>query len=39
LTPTVTGNYRIQLKVTDATIPTQRLDDGYYVRAVDITEV
>ena len=35
--PTATGIYTIQLKVADPTIPTRRLDMGYYVRAVEIT--
>jgi hypothetical protein len=38
-TPADTGVYRIQLKVADPTIPTRRLDEGYYARAVNITNV
>lgn len=38
-TPAATGSYRIQLKVDDPSIPTRRLDKGYYTRAVEINEV
>jgi DMSO/TMAO reductase YedYZ molybdopterin-dependent catalytic subunit len=35
-TPRSAGVYQIQLKIADATIPTRRLDEGYYVRAINI---
>jgi DMSO/TMAO reductase YedYZ molybdopterin-dependent catalytic subunit len=38
-TPTAKGVYRLRLKVFDPGVRTIRLDQGYYVRAVDITEV
>ena len=37
--PKVTGNYWIQMCVADSSIPTRRLDAGYYARKVVITEV
>jgi DMSO/TMAO reductase YedYZ molybdopterin-dependent catalytic subunit len=37
--PKVTGNYWIQMRVADSSIPTRRLDAGYYARKVVITEV
>ena len=36
-TPPTTGIYRIQLKIADPTIPTRRLDQGYYIRSVNLS--
>jgi DMSO/TMAO reductase YedYZ molybdopterin-dependent catalytic subunit len=38
-TPKTTGTYMIRLRVTDPVIETKRLDSGYYVRSVEVTEV
>jgi DMSO/TMAO reductase YedYZ molybdopterin-dependent catalytic subunit len=38
-TPKSPGIYHIQLKIGDSNIPMKRLDEGYYVRAVNITNV
>jgi DMSO/TMAO reductase YedYZ molybdopterin-dependent catalytic subunit len=38
-TPTKPGLYFIQLKVKDISVPARRLDSGYYVRSVEITEI
>jgi DMSO/TMAO reductase YedYZ molybdopterin-dependent catalytic subunit len=38
-TPTKPGTYFIQLRVKDRTIRPRRLDAGYYVRSVEITEI
>jgi DMSO/TMAO reductase YedYZ molybdopterin-dependent catalytic subunit len=37
--PKVAGKYWIQLRVADSSIPTRRLDAGYYARKVVLTEV
>jgi DMSO/TMAO reductase YedYZ molybdopterin-dependent catalytic subunit len=37
--PTTPGQYFIQLRVKDASIPARRLNAGYYVRSVEITEI
>jgi len=37
-TPAQAGLYRIQLKLLDPTIRTRRLNTGFYMRAVNITE-
>jgi DMSO/TMAO reductase YedYZ molybdopterin-dependent catalytic subunit len=37
--PKVAGRYWIQLRVADSSIPTRRLDAGYYARKVVLTEV
>jgi DMSO/TMAO reductase YedYZ molybdopterin-dependent catalytic subunit len=37
-TPKATGTYLIRLRVTDPPVETKRLDSGYYVRSVDVTE-
>jgi DMSO/TMAO reductase YedYZ molybdopterin-dependent catalytic subunit len=37
--PKVPGKYWIQLRVADSSIPTRRLDAGYYARKVNITQV
>jgi DMSO/TMAO reductase YedYZ molybdopterin-dependent catalytic subunit len=38
-TPSKPGLYFIQLSVKDASVPSRRLDSGYYVRSVEITEI
>ncbi len=38
-TPKTTGAYMIRLRVTDPEVQTRRLDSGYYVRSVEVTEV
>lgn len=38
-TATKPGQYFIQLRVKDASIPARRLNAGYYVRSVEITEI
>jgi DMSO/TMAO reductase YedYZ molybdopterin-dependent catalytic subunit len=38
-TPRVPGTYMIRLRVKDPAVTTKRLDSGYYVRSVEITEV
>ena len=38
-TPKVPGTYMIRLRVKDPAVTTKRLDSGYYVRSVEITEV
>jgi len=38
-TPKKTGIYMIRLRVKDPPVPTRRLDTGYYLRSVEITEV
>jgi DMSO/TMAO reductase YedYZ molybdopterin-dependent catalytic subunit len=37
--PKTAGTYSIRLGVADASVPARRLDSGYYVRTVEITEV
>jgi len=37
--PKQTGTYLIRLRINDAQIAARRLDAGYYVRSVEITEV
>ena len=37
--PTMPGLYNIALRVPDPSVPQRRLDSGYYVRQVSITEV
>jgi DMSO/TMAO reductase YedYZ molybdopterin-dependent catalytic subunit len=37
--PKTPGTYSIRLALKDASIPARRLDSGYYVRTVEITEV
>jgi len=34
-----TGTHMIRLRVTDPEVQTRRLDSGYYVRSVEVTEV
>jgi DMSO/TMAO reductase YedYZ molybdopterin-dependent catalytic subunit len=36
-TPKAPGVYSLQLRVKDRSVPSKRLDDGYYVRSVEIT--
>lgn len=36
--PEALGRYQIRLKVNDPTIPTRRLDNGHYVRTVEIKQ-
>jgi len=38
-TPKRPGIYMIRLRVKDPPVPTRRLDKGYYLRSVEITEV
>jgi DMSO/TMAO reductase YedYZ molybdopterin-dependent catalytic subunit len=38
-TPKAAGSYMIRLRVTDPIVETKRLDSGYYVRSVEVTEV
>jgi DMSO/TMAO reductase YedYZ molybdopterin-dependent catalytic subunit len=38
-TPKAPGTYSIQLRVKDNSVPARRLNGGYYLRSVDITEV
>ena len=38
-TPKTAGTYLIRLRVTDPVVETKRLDSGYYVRSVEVTEV
>jgi hypothetical protein len=38
-TPKILGTYMIRLRVKDPPVTTKRLDSGYYVRSVEITEV
>ena len=38
-TPTKPGIYFIQLRVKDSSVPSRRLDAGYYVRSVEVTEI
>jgi DMSO/TMAO reductase YedYZ molybdopterin-dependent catalytic subunit len=38
-TPKIPGTYMIRLRVKDPPVTTKRLDSGYYVRSVEITEV
>lgn len=38
-TPKAAGTYLIRLRVTDPLVETKRLDSGYYVRSVEVTEV
>ena len=38
-TPKTAGTYLIRLRVTDPLVETKRLDSGYYVRSVEVTEV
>jgi DMSO/TMAO reductase YedYZ molybdopterin-dependent catalytic subunit len=37
--PPAVGDYRVRLRVDDPTITTKRLDTGFYLREVQITEV
>ena len=37
--PSKPGLYFIQLKAKDSSVPSRRLDAGYYVRSVEIAEV
>jgi DMSO/TMAO reductase YedYZ molybdopterin-dependent catalytic subunit len=37
--PKSSGTYMIRLRVTDPVVETKRLDSGYYVRSVEVTEV
>jgi DMSO/TMAO reductase YedYZ molybdopterin-dependent catalytic subunit len=37
--PKKTGIYMLRLRVKDPPVPTRRLDTGYYLRSVEITEV
>jgi DMSO/TMAO reductase YedYZ molybdopterin-dependent catalytic subunit len=38
-TPQAAGSYMIRLRVTDPVVETKRLDSGYYVRTVEVSEV
>ncbi len=38
-TPKAAGTYLVRLRVTDPVVETKRLDSGYYVRSVEVTEV
>jgi DMSO/TMAO reductase YedYZ molybdopterin-dependent catalytic subunit len=38
-TPKNAGTYMIRLRVTDPVVETKRLNSGYYVRSVEVTEV
>jgi len=38
-TPTTVGTYLIRLRVADPLVETKRLDSGYYVRSVEVTEI
>jgi len=38
-TPKTAGTYLIRLRATDRVVQTRRLDSGYYVRSVEVTEV
>src|ERR1700722_2242733 len=38
-TPKQPGIYSMQLRVKDRSVPSRRLDAGYYVRSVEITEI
>ncbi len=38
-TPKAVGTYMIRLRVADPVVETKRLDSGYYVRSVEVTEV
>ena len=38
-TPKAPGPYMIRLRVADPRVETKRLDSGYYVRSVEVTEV
>jgi len=37
--PTKPGIYSIQLRVKDISVPSRRLEAGYYVRSVEVTEI
>jgi hypothetical protein len=37
--PKAPGTYSIRLAVKDAGVPSRKMDTGYYVRSVEITEV
>ena len=37
--PKATGSYRIGLAIDDRSIPTKRLDSGFYERTIDVDEV
>ena len=37
--PKAPGTYMIRLKVADSSVTTKRLDSGYYLRMVEITEI
>jgi DMSO/TMAO reductase YedYZ molybdopterin-dependent catalytic subunit len=38
-TPVKPGIYAIQLRVKDISVPSRRLNSGYYVRSVEVTEI
>jgi DMSO/TMAO reductase YedYZ molybdopterin-dependent catalytic subunit len=38
-TPVKPGIYAIQLRVKDSSVPSRRLNSGYYVRSVEVTEI
>ena len=38
-TPKTVGTYMIRLRVADPLVETRRLDSGYYVRSVEVTEI
>jgi DMSO/TMAO reductase YedYZ molybdopterin-dependent catalytic subunit len=37
--PKTVGSYMIRLRVTDPAVQTKRLDSGYYVRSVEVTDL
>lgn len=37
--PATTGEFSLRMRIEDDSIPTNRLDTGYYARAVDVDEV
>ena len=38
-TPKAVGTYMIRLRITDPVVEMKRLDSGYYVRSVEVTEI
>jgi DMSO/TMAO reductase YedYZ molybdopterin-dependent catalytic subunit len=38
-TPKTVGTYMIRLRVADPLVETKRLDSGYYVRSIEVTEI
>ncbi len=38
-TPIKPGTYFVQLRAKDISVPARRLDAGYYIRSVAITEI